>query len=191
MAGLGTDLRRMSIAGEQTSSDGGKHPAPAADVHRSRRWLLALLVLALVLVGAAGFAAWQVKQLDDRERAREQALAEAETRVPLLLSYRFSTLEDDLATALAQTTGDFTDDYRNLLDDVVTPTATQRQIATEATVNAAGVVSADEQEVVVLVFLTQSTTTRTSHDPAVSGSRVEVTMRRVGEDWKIAALEPR
>ncbi len=41
---------------------------------------------------------------------------------------------------------------------------------------------------VVLVFLTQATTTRSNRDPAVSPSCVEVTMRRVGKDWKIAAL---
>ncbi len=112
----------MSIADEQTSEGGGRQPAPTGHVRRPRRSLtVVLLVLALLLAGAAGAAAWQVNQLDDRERAHEQALAEADTRVPLLLSYRFSTLEDDLATALAQTTGDITDDYRDLLDNVVNP----------------------------------------------------------------------
>ena len=72
------------------------------------------------------------------------------------------------------------------------PTATQRRIVTEAVVNAAGVVSVDsDAEVVVLVFLTQSTTTKNTEEPAVSGSRVEVTMRRTDSEWLIADLQTR
>ena len=48
-----------------------------------------------------------------------------------------------------------------------------------------------DEEVVVLVFLTQSTTSRSSPDPVVSGSRVEVTMRRVGSAWLVAGLDTR
>ncbi len=119
-------------------------------------------------------------------------VAAVRERVPLLLSYRYATLEEDLDTALDQTTGAFTDEYGDLIDEVVRTAATQRRIITEANVNAAGVVSVDsDEEVVVLVFLTQSTTSRSSPDPVVSGSRVEVTMRRVGSAWLVAGLDTR
>jgi len=45
--------------------------------------------------------------------------------------------------------------------------------------------------VVVLVFLTQSTPTKHTEEPAVSGSRVEVTMRRTDSEWLIADLQTR
>jgi Mce-associated membrane protein len=121
--------------------------------------------------------------------ARAEALAAAKTRVPDLLSYENATLHEDLDRALDQTTGSFTDDYRKILTDVVEPTAERRGISTEASVSAAGVVSGDRDEVVVLVFLTQTTTAK-GYRKSVSGSRVEVTLKRTGDDWKIAGLRP-
>lgn len=159
---------------------------------RRRRLVTLLAVLTMVLAGAAGAAAWRVDQLDDRNSVGADAVAAVRERVPLLLSYRYATLEEDLDTALDQTAGDFTDEYGDLIDDVVRTAATERRIITEANVNAAGVVSVEsDDEVVVLVFLTQSTTSRSSPDPVVSGSRVEVTMQRMDSDWLIAGLETR
>ena len=166
--------------------------APGAGRPPRRRVELLLVVLAVVVATAAGAAAWRVDQLEDRDSAARDAVAAVRERVPLLLSYRYATLEEDLDTALDQTTGAFTDEYGDLIDEVVRTAATQRRIITEANVNAAGLVSVDsDEEVVVLVFLTQSTTSRSSPDPVVSGSRVEVTMRRVGSAWLVAGLDTR
>ncbi|WP_245916563.1 hypothetical protein [Nocardioides gansuensis] len=108
--------------------------------------------------------------------------------MPDLLSYENAMLEDDLARALEQTTGAFRDDYEKILSDVVTPTAGERGISTSASVSAVGVVSGGRDEVVVLPFLTQTTTADGARS-SVSGSRVEVTMARVGDGWKIAGVE--
>jgi len=50
-------------------------------------------------------------------------------------------------------------------------------------------VSATRDRVVVLVFLTQ-TTTSGGQEPTTSANRVEVSMELDGEDWKIAGLLP-
>lgn len=154
----------------------------------TRTRLVAVIALA-VAVAAAAFLGLQARGASATADARNDALAAAKTRVPELLSYENATLEDDLATALDQTTGAFTDDYRTILTDVVTPTATERRISTSASVSAAGVVSGDRDEVVVLLFLTQSTTAAKA-GTTVAGSRVEVTMARDGDTWKIAGLKP-
>lgn len=146
----------------------------------------ALLVLAVIAAVVAGVGAHRAAATTD---ARADALAAAKQRVPALLSYENATLDDDLRRALAQTTGAFTADYGTLLDDVVKPTATARRISTSASVNAAGVVSGGRDRVVVLLFLTQ-TTVGGRGGSSVSGSRVEVTMARAGDDWKIAGLKP-
>jgi len=148
-----------------------------------------LLSVAIVFATVAGFATWRTGQIHDLASARDEALNVGRERISLLLSYRHTTLDEDLATALGQTTGAFTEEFRTLLDDVVRDTATDRRITTQASVNAAGVVSTKNDEVVLLIFLTQSTTSRNSPDPVVSGSRVDVTMQRVGSTWKIAGLE--
>jgi Mce-associated membrane protein len=166
----------------------------ATEQRRPRRpGLFTVLMVLLALAGtAAGGTTWRVEQLSQREAASAAALEAVRERLPELLSYRFATLEEDLEEALAQTTGDFTAEYGALIDEVVRTTATQRRIITEASVNGAGVVAVEShEEVLVLVFLTQSTTSRSSSDPATSGSRVEVTMRQEGSDWLIAGLRTR
>lgn len=166
----------------------------ATEQRRPRRpGLFTVLMVLLALAGtAAGGTTWRVEQLSQRAAASAAALEAVRERLPELLSYRFATLEEDLEEALAQTTGDFTAEYGALIDEVVRTTATQRRIITEASVNGAGVVAVEShEEVLVLVFLTQSTTSRSSSDPATSGSRVEVTMRQEGSDWLIAGLRTR
>lgn len=146
----------------------------------------AVLVVALVAAVVAGLGAHRATATTD---ARAAALAAAKERVPELLSYDAATLDDDLSRAHAQTTGSFADDYGKILDDVVRPNAAERKISTAAKVSAAGVVSGGRERVVVLLFLTQ-TTTSGAKDSSVSGSRVEVTMEPAGDGWKIAGLKP-
>jgi len=148
-----------------------------------------VVALSLALLALAVFTDLQAHLSAGTVDARTDALAAAKTRVPELLSYRSGTLDQDFDRALDQTTGSFTDDYRKILTDVVEPTAKRRGISTEASVSAAGVVSGDRDQVVVLVFLTQ-TTTAAGDRSSVSGSRVEVTLQRTGDDWKIAGLKP-
>jgi Mce-associated membrane protein len=154
----------------------------------TRSRVLAVVVVLGTVVFAA-FAAVGAHRAAATADARADALHAAKTRVPVLLSYHKASLHEDLDRALDQTTGSFADDYKKILTEVVEPTAKRRGISTEASVKAAGVVSGDRKEVVVLLFLTQTTTAKGGRS-SVSGSRVEVTLKRSGEDWKIAGLEP-
>lgn len=153
---------------------------------RSRLLALGALLSAVIFAGYAGFQAHLASATAD---ARAEALHAAKTRVPVLLSYEKSSLDEDLDRALDQTTGSFAEDYEKILSDVVEPTAKRRGISTTASVSAAGVVSGNRDEVVVLLFLTQTTTAKGDRS-SVSGSRVEVTLKRSGDEWKIAGLQP-
>ena len=51
-----------------------------------------------------------------RRSDRQQALAAAKTRVPILLSYSYRTLAEDLARSQDQTTGKFRDRLRQAPD---------------------------------------------------------------------------
>ncbi len=162
---------------------------------RSRGPIVATVVL-VVGVAAVIVATVAAHRASAVTSARAEALAAAKERVPALLGYDAATLDADLATADDQTTGGFHADYGRILDEVVRPTATRRGISTTATVDAAGVVRGTRDRVVVLLFLTQTTTAAEAEDggkggTSVSGSRVEVTMERVGDAWRIAGLEPR
>lgn len=151
-----------------------------------RRWLLGATLLLVAAAVVLGVLAQRVQGLDE---AREAALANANKRLPVLLSYQHDTLSADLSKAIAQTTDGFRDEYRKVLVEVVTPTATRKQVDTSAAVSGAGVVEATGDRVVVLAFLTQTTSTA-GGAPSVMGSRVEVTMVEVGDTWLISDLKP-
>lgn len=151
--------------------------------------VVALGVAVVALVAAVVFSVLAHQESGERSD-RAQALAAAKTRVPILLSYSFRTLDEDLVSSLDQTTGKFRDDYGKLLDSVVRSTATKQKITTRAEVTGAGIVRAEGDRVVTLLFITQATT-QNATSPTVTTNRVEVTMRRSGDDWKIARLDPR
>jgi Mce-associated membrane protein len=151
-----------------------------------RRWLLAatiVLVVAAVVLGVLG------QRASGLTEARDAASANASKRLPVLLSYEHGTLAADLDKAIAQTTGGFRDEYRKVLDEVVAPTATRKKVDTAAAVSGVGVVSAERDRVVVLAFLTQTTSTN-GGAPSVAGSRVEVTMEKTGNTWLVSDLKP-
>jgi Mce-associated membrane protein len=154
-------------------------------------WTL-LLIVGLLVAGVAAAGLFGVLAAKESGKAddRRDALAAATERVPVLLTYSFRTLKDDLARSKDQTVGTFQADYSQLLDDVVTRAATEKKISTQAALTGAGVVDAEGDKVTVLAFLTQ-TTTAPGSAPSVNTSRVEVTMQHVGDTWKIAGLTPR
>lgn len=178
-------------AGEDDKTSGDNTIASRPSRLHNAWWRrLALGVVLVLAIAAAGYATWGAHRAQQLEDARAEALSSAQTRIPALLSYQNSRLDDDLARAIEQTTGSFRDDYSKVLEGVVAPTAKERGISTQAEVTAAGVVSAKVDSVTVLVFLTQTTTAR-GQRPTVSGSRVEVLMKPDGADWKIAGLQPK
>lgn len=182
--GLGAaDEDALSIEGA-TDGDGR-----AARRRRARTLIVCICALVLLAGAAVTFtvlAAKESAKTDDREAA----LSAAKERLPVLLSYSVRTLQDDLSRSKEQTTGEFKKDYAELLDDAVTPAAVQKKISTKAELTGAGVVSSSDSEVIVLVFLTQ-TTTAPGVAPSINTSRVEVVMRKAGDSWKIAGLTPR
>ncbi|RJS46699.1 hypothetical protein [Nocardioides cavernaquae] len=156
---------------------------------RSGSWHRWLIVTTLALVAAAVVLGVLAQRSAGLGEARDAAAASASKRLPVLLSYEHGSLEADLDRAIAQTTGGFRDEYGKVIDDVVTPTATRKKVDTAAVVSGVGVVSADRDQVVVLAFLTQTTTTN-GGAPTVAGSRVEVTMEKHGSTWLVSDLKP-
>lgn len=153
------------------------------------RWLAGLLVLSLVLVVVNGMLYREVQQQHDISRAQQQALESAETRVPSMLSYDYRSLAGDLSIAKGNTTGQFGQDYAKVLDEVVGPNAAKNKVTTQARETGAAVVSGNKSEVVVLIYLTQSTTT--ASDPAkFSGSRLNVRMTKTNDGWFVSKITP-
>ena len=155
--------------------------------------------IALLLALAAGFARWEYVASDYGALppvASEQtpspamdSIAAAKDSTIKMLSYKPDTVEQQLNSARDLLTGEFRDSYTSLINDVVIPGATQKQISAVASVPAAASVSADPTHAVVLVFVNQTVVVGKDL-PSDTASSVRVTMEKVDGRWLISEFEP-
>lgn len=149
--------------------------------------VLPAIVMALAL--CAGYAKWRGDTLRDVEPARIESVQAAKEGTAAILGYEPATVEKELNAARDRLTGDFRESYTSLINDMVIPGSKERQISAVADVPAAGVVSADDNRAVVLVFVNQ-TTTIGDEPPTNTASSVRVTLDKVDNRWLIAGFEP-
>jgi Mce-associated membrane protein len=94
------------------------------------------------------------------------------------------------AAAQDRLTGKFLADYTQLLTTVVIPEAKRDAISASATVPAAGVVSADTGQAIVLAYVDQSITVGKEGRPTQTKSSVRVTLNNVDGRWLISGFDP-
>lgn len=167
-------------------------PAPERPDRPRRRTPDLLLMVAGVVVVAlvltATLLTLRARGEDRTEQARTEAVAAAESRAVDLLSYDYRHLDRDFGRAAAGLTGGFADDYATTTESVVRPTAEQVHAVVQAEVVSSSVVRAAQNQVTVLLFVNQTTTSTRVEGPQVDLNRVRMTLQRTGGDWKISAV---
>ncbi|ORI28809.1 hypothetical protein BH686_00760 [Rhodococcus erythropolis] len=159
----------------------------------TRTTAVSLAGLGILLAGAIGGTAVLEHQLSGH-RATDDAITaatdSAETRLPQVLSYDFNTVDTQFASAVDNLTGKFRDDFAELSSGVIIPAAHRDSIITVAEVVESSVVNADANDVTLLLFLNQSTTSTKYEGPRLDGSRVRVTMTDADGSWLISDITP-
>ena len=188
---------RIDVADEAEAADEADLiDAADAPAERSARfgWTRLLIYgvlpgLALILALGAGYLKWQDGSAQLSQTTAAQSVQAATDSTIAILSYQPDTVDRDLTAAADRLTGDFRDQYTQLITSVVTPGAKQMHIAAIATVPAASLVSATANQAMVLVFVNQ--TTIIGNDPPTNTtSSVRVTLEKVGDRWLISQFEP-
>jgi Mce-associated membrane protein len=155
------------------------------------RLLAGLLALTLSALSAFGLVAYRVRSDQRVETARDQAMAAAHDHAQTILSYDYRHLDADFAAARATLTGKFARDYKVTTTTLVRPGAEQYHVVVTAEVAAQSVVSATADQVVVLLFVNQTTTSTRLDGPKVDLNRVRLTLVKSGGSWlvnKVVAL---
>lgn len=171
---------------------------PVSELRRAVRACVARPLLSLAVWGvviallAAGVGRlwWQDRRHEETVAAGVAAVDTAERTVSAVLSYDAASVDADLAAAEGHLTGAFQDDFGKLADGVVGPAAKQDEVSTDAKVVASSVVSATPTDVVALVFVTQTTESKTLSEPKITGSRLRVSLTLVGDRWLVNDLKP-
>lgn len=157
--------------------------------------VLAVAVLAVLVTGA--ILGLQYRDATRTDDARTAAMAAAEKAAPVIFSYDYRHLDQDFAKAEALLTGEFRDQYTKTTQTVVKPTALQYQGVVQAVVAkpadggapAVSVVSASPDQVVVLAFIDQSTTSTRVNGTQVDQNRVLLTLTNTPQGWLVSAVD--
>lgn len=166
----------------ETASNAVRH-------HRLRRLVRnGLAVATLVTAIFTATLAWRSYSAMSAEHDTMAALEAAKTRTSTLLSYSAATFDADLARAKGQVTGSLSQRFDQLAQSTIGPKARQEGLTTTATVVRAGVVDAEQDRVVVLVFVDQLTTKTSQPQPTRQASQATVTMERTSGTWLIAEM---
>ncbi len=176
-----------------------------------RSVLLALVALALVAAGA--FTAVRAATPEEAVRSPRSGDASAGYRpgtvsadldgatetateaLPLALGYDYRSLGKGLDRATALMTDDFAQEFRRTFDGSAAKLARTKKAVTRATVRAAGIVRAGDEEATCLVYVDQvlvsSATLKDTAAPVrVSQNRVLVGLVRSGDTWKVDSIRP-
>lgn len=164
---------------------------------------VALIILIVAVVGAAGWLTYQHRQDVATESARVQASSAAEQALTAILAYDYRQMDADEKKALSYLTPDYGKEYAKnfaLLTDASggkkSPVDQTKTVVT-ATVLGTGVMDAQPDQVHVMAFVNQET----RHKAGPQGqqcspsclltNRVEVTMVKRGSDWLVSGLNPK
>ncbi|SFS71882.1 hypothetical protein [Saccharopolyspora flava] len=164
----------------------------AAPAKPKRRLLVPLLVVAVLLAATAGVTVLYLRQAEATrvEAARAEATRAAAEQIPEVLSYSHDTLDRDFAAAARAVTGPFARDYLELQRTAIRPAATRDRITTRTTVSALGVVTATDDEVVLLAFINQLTTSSRHPTPLIEGARIRTTLTKTPDNtWRISTMD--
>ncbi|MGW5113150.1 hypothetical protein [Nocardia sp. NPDC004123] len=160
----------------------------------SRTAAIASTVLLGLLLGGTTVTTVLLERSVSDHRAFATAVREArdsaQSRVPKVLSYDFNTVDSEFSTTTQNLTGKFRDDFGKLGASVIIPAAHRDSIVTKATIVGTAVVAAGRDEVTLLLFLNQETTSTKYQGPRLDGSRARVTMARDAGTWLISDITP-
>jgi Mce-associated membrane protein len=147
-----------------------------------------LPALVLLLAIAAGLLKWKDASVRNTELARIESVAAARDSTVALLSFRFDTVDRDVAAARQRLTGKFLDVYTQRTREELIPNAKGQRVTATAVVPGAASESATNNHAVVLVFVNQSIKIGDAA-PADAVSSVRVTLDKIGERWLVSDFD--
>ena len=158
------------------SSSGDCRPGPDAPRPRRGRGVASS--------AQRGWLYWDVSQRRAAQRAGTEAVQAARDSIVAILSYRPESAERELqAAADDRLTGQFLQDYSQLIKTVVAPNAMQQGVSAAARVPAAAVISADADRVVVLAYVDQTMTVGTADPPVPTPACGSLWNRSTDAGW--------
>lgn len=158
-------------------------------VNWSRVLVYGLLpALLMLLAVAAGLLKWKDSSVRNTDLARSQSVVAARDSAVAVLSFRFDTVDRDVAAARERLTGEFRDIYTQRTQEELIPNAKERHVSATAIVRGGASESAMHNHAVVLLFVNQTIKIGDAA-PVDATSSVRVTLDKIGERWLVSGFD--
>lgn len=150
-----------------------------------------LAIVVGVLAATVGWLSWVHHDQSATAEARAAVPDVSREALEAALSYDYRSIDETVRAARGALTGEFRDQYLELMDKVVAPSAKKKKLVTKTSVVGTSVVSADASEADVLAFVDQTTIEgKDKATPRLGGSRVVLHMTRIDGKWLISSMKP-
>ncbi len=149
---------------------------------------IALSVLAVLLLAADAFLLLGYHGYREQADARSSGQVTAVNDIEKILSYDYRSFDKGTKEAQALMTPKFKKKYADTVD-AVRADARPTKAVVKAQVVASSVVSAKKDKVKTLLFVNQTTTRTNLAQPRVDLNRVEVTLVKDGNDWRVDNIQ--
>ncbi|WP_083583519.1 twin-arginine translocation pathway signal [Rhodococcus zopfii] len=150
----------------------------------------ALVAVAVVLAAVVGWLAYGKSQDNAAEAARTDAVQAAEEQAVAVLAYSYDKVDEQVAAAAEGLTGDFREEYLNLMNNVIAPGAKEKSISVQAVVQSSSIVSAEADHAVTMLFVNTISTNSEYPEAVSSASRVRVELENENGRWLVSRLAP-
>jgi Mce-associated membrane protein len=120
--------------------------------------------------------------------ATQDALASATQLSTDLFTFSYTEVKEHEAKFGRLTTGDFTNEYGKLFNDVIAQAQTQK-LSLTSTVKGAAVRELRDGQAEVLVFLDQAASSAGTGQATTSTTMFTATIKKVDDEWKFADID--
>ena len=142
----------------------------------------------LLLAISAGLLKWKDSSIRDVEVARSQSVAAAKDSTDSILTFRYDTIDRDVAATRERLTGGFLSTYTKRTQQELVPRIKHERVVATAVAPAAAPEAVTPNHAVVLVFVSQTVKIGDAA-PTVTGSSARVTLDKIGKRWLISDFD--
>lgn len=152
---------------------------------RHLQWSRVEVVLAVAagLLLAANVAALVVPS-DPSNAGSDAMVSSAEARIPALLEFGTADIEGEVAKAIGNTTPDFRTEYETVLRQAIAAVPVGSTVSSDVAIERLAIVESSPTEGRVLAVIRRTATVDGVAQEPEPG-RVEISLRKIGDDWLI------
>ncbi|WP_092806328.1 twin-arginine translocation pathway signal [Rhodococcus globerulus] len=157
---------------------------------------IVLCVISALAIALAGLSAYLyfgpdgTRDLAATDNTREEVVQVSSDQAVAMFQYDHNNVDQQLHSATEGLTGDFQNQFTELIESVIIPGAQEKALTVQVVVQGAAVLDAAPDTATTMLFLNQITTSKDSPEAVASGSRVKMGLEKQDGRWLVNSVQP-